>query len=81
MIGRKRQVKTIGFLILLSISLLYPFIQNNSVIFSEENNTAETIHISAQRSVTKQWIKNPTFESLGFSQVKILLIIARLCAA
>jgi len=60
---RKRQFKTIGFLILLSISLTFPFIQNNFDISYEENRDADFIKTSAQRSVTTQWIKNPTFES------------------
>ena len=57
---RKRQFKTIGFLILLSISLFFPFIQNNLDVPYEENRDADFVKTSAQRSVTQQWIKNPT---------------------
>ena len=60
---RKRQFKTIGFLILLSISLTFPLIQNNFDISYEQNRDADFVKTSAQRSVTTQWIKNPTFES------------------
>ena len=60
---RKRQFKTIGFLILLSISLTFPFIQNNFDISYEQNRDADFVKTSAERSVTQQWIKNPTFES------------------
>ena len=60
---RKRQFKTIGFLILLSISLFFPFIQNDFDISYEENRDTDFVKPSAQRSVTTQWIKNPTFES------------------
>jgi len=60
---RKRQFKIIGFLILLTISLTFPFIQNNFDISYEENRDADFVKTSAQRSVTKQWIKNPIFES------------------
>jgi len=60
---RKRQFKIIGFLILLNISLIIPFIQNNFDISYEENRDADFVKTSAQRSVTTQWIKNPTFES------------------
>ena len=60
---RKRQFKIIGFLILLTISLIFPFIQNNFDISYEENREADFVKTSAQRSVTTQWIKNPTFES------------------
>ena len=61
--GRKQQFKTIGFLILLTISLTFPFIQNDFDVSYEENGDADFIRISAQRSVTQQWIKNPTFEA------------------
>ncbi len=60
---RKRQFETIGFLILLSISLTFPFIQNSFDISYEENRDTDFVKTSAQRSVTQQWIKNPTFES------------------
>ena len=60
---RKRQFKSIGFLILLSISLFFPFIQNNLDVPYEENRDPNFVKTSAQRSVTKQWINNPTFES------------------
>jgi len=60
---RKRQFKTIGFLILLSISLTFPLIQNNFDISYEQNRDTDFVKTSAQRSVTQQWIKNPTFES------------------
>ena len=59
---RKRQFKTIGFLILLTISLTFPFIQNDFDISYEENRDTDFVKPSAQRSVTQQWIKNPTFE-------------------
>ena len=61
--GRKRQFKVIGFLILLSVSLYFPFIQNDNYISYEDNRSTDIVRTSAQRSVTKQWIKNPTFES------------------
>ncbi|GAG74870.1 unnamed protein product, partial [marine sediment metagenome] len=60
---RKRQLKTIGFLILLSVSLVYPFIQNKLDISYEENRDTDFVRTSAQKSVTSQWIKNPTFGS------------------
>ncbi|GAG34778.1 unnamed protein product, partial [marine sediment metagenome] len=61
MTERKRQFKTIGFLVLLSISLIFPFIQNNFDISYEENRDTDFVKTSAQRSVTKQWIENPNF--------------------
>jgi hypothetical protein len=61
--GRKQQFKPIGLLILLTISLFFPFIQNNFDYSYEENRDANFVKTSAQRSVTTQWIKNPTFES------------------
>ena len=61
---RRRQFKTIGFLILLSISLTFPFIQNNFDISYEENRDVDFVKTSAQRSVTKQWIKNSNFSSV-----------------
>ena len=63
---RKRQFKVIGFLFLLAVSLIFPFIQNNFDIYhdnSEEFTDPDDIKTSAQRSVISQWIKNPTFES------------------
>ena len=63
LIERKRQFKTIGFLILLTISLFFPFIQNNLDVSYEENKDSDFFKTSAQRTVTKQWIKNPTFEA------------------
>ncbi len=60
---RKRQFKTIGFLILLTTSLFFPYIQNNLDVSYEENKDTDFVKTSAQRSVTQQWIKNPTFES------------------
>jgi len=63
---RKRQFKTIGFLFLLSVSLIFPFIQNNFNAYYEDNNDftdRDFIRSSGQRAVTSQWIKNPTFES------------------
>ena len=48
---------------MLSISLFFPFIQNNLDISYEENRDVDFIKPSAQRSVTTQWINNPTFES------------------
>lgn len=60
---RKRQFKTIGFLILLSISLFFPYIQNIVDVSYVENRDTDFVKTSAQRSVTTQWIKNPTFES------------------
>ncbi|MBY9010333.1 MAG: hypothetical protein KGD74_10760 [Candidatus Lokiarchaeota archaeon] len=59
----KRQFKAIGFLILLSISLFFPFIQNNLNVSYEENRDTDFVKTSAQRFVTQQWINNPTFES------------------
>jgi len=61
--GRKRQFKTIGFLVLLSISLIFPFIQNNFDISYEENRDTDFVKTSAQRLVTEQWINNSIFES------------------
>ncbi|GAG30664.1 unnamed protein product, partial [marine sediment metagenome] len=60
---RKRQFKTIGFLVLLSISLIFPFIQNNFDISYEENRDTDFVKTSAQRVVTQQWINNSIFES------------------
>ena len=60
---RKRQFKTIGFLILLSISLFFPYNQNTVDASYVENRDTEFVKTSAQRSVTQQWIKNPTFEA------------------
>ncbi|NVM16782.1 MAG: hypothetical protein HWN80_03640 [Candidatus Lokiarchaeota archaeon] len=64
MTERKRQFKIIGFLILLSISLFLPFFQNNLDVSYEENRDTDFIKTSAQRSVTKQWIKNSNFSSV-----------------
>ena len=61
---RKRQFETIGFLILLSISLTFPFIQNIFDISYHENRDADFVKPSAQRSVTKQWITNSNFSSV-----------------
>ena len=61
---RKRQFKTIGFLILLSISLTFPFIQNNFDFSYEVKRDSDFVKTSAQRSVTKQWIKNSNFSSV-----------------
>ena len=58
---RKRQFKTIGFLILLSFSLFFPFIQNTLNVPYQENKDTDFLKTSAQRSVTKQWIKNSNF--------------------
>ena len=63
MTERKRQFKVIGFLILLSISLFFPYIQNIVDVPYVENRETDFVKTSAQRSVTQQWIKNPTFES------------------
>ncbi|GAH40114.1 unnamed protein product, partial [marine sediment metagenome] len=41
-----------------------PFIQNNFDISYEENRDADFVKTSAQRSVTKQWIKNSNFSSV-----------------
>jgi len=60
---RKRQFKIIGFLILLTISLIFPFIQNIADGYYEDSGDAYEIKPSAQRSVTTQWINNPTFEA------------------
>jgi len=48
---------------LLSISLFFPFIQNNLDVHYEDSEDADEVKTSAQRSVTTQWINNPTFEA------------------
>ncbi len=48
---------------MLSISLFFPFIQKNLDVSYEDNRNDDFVKTSIQRSVTKQWIKNPTFES------------------
>ncbi len=60
---KKRQFKTIGFLILLSISLTFPLIQNNFDISYEQNRDTDFVKTSAQRSVTQQWIRNSDFST------------------
>ena len=61
MTERKHQLVTIGFLILLSISLFFPLIQKNLDVSHKDNRDADLIKTSAQRSVTEQWIENPNF--------------------
>ena len=48
---------------MLSISLFFPFIQNNPDVHFEDSGDADEVKTSAQRSVTTQWINNPTFEA------------------
>ena len=63
MTERKRQFKVIGFLFLLAVSLVFPFIQNNPDVYHEDSGDTDEVKTSAQRSVTTQWINNPTFDA------------------
>ena len=63
---RKRQFKVIGLLFLLSISLIFPFIQNNFDVPYEETKDTDFIKTSAQRSVTTQWLKNNDFSTQDY---------------
>ena len=44
-----------------SISLIFPFIQNNFDISYEENRDVDFVKTSAQRSVTTEWLTNNEF--------------------
>lgn len=48
---------------MLSFSLILPIIQNKSDVYYEDSKDAYEAKSSAQRTVTTQWINNPTFES------------------
>lgn len=48
---------------MLTISLIFPFIQSNSDVNYEDSGGAYEVKTAAQRSVTTQWINNPTFEA------------------
>ncbi len=61
MIIKKKQLYILGLIFLLTLPYILPFIHDNKNIQSDkviENNVPLS---SAQRSVTKQWIKNPNF--------------------
>ncbi|MFX0073853.1 MAG: hypothetical protein ACFE96_00310 [Candidatus Hermodarchaeota archaeon] len=66
MTNRKRHIKTIGFLFLLSISLFIPFIpKDDERISSIPIGDTSILNISAQRSVTSEWLKNNDFATQG----------------
>lgn len=48
---------------MLSFSLILPIIQNKPDVYYEDSKDAYEVKSSAQRTVTTQWINNPTFES------------------
>jgi len=60
---RNIQIRIIGLLFLLTLFLIFPLIQNLLNISSVENRDTNFLKTSAQKAETREWIKNPTFES------------------
>ena len=60
---RNIQIRIIGLLFLLILFLIFPLIQNLLNISSVENRDTNFLKTSAQKAETREWIKNPTFES------------------
>ena len=63
MIIKKKQIFVLGLIVLLTISYVLPFIYDTKTNPSDKVIENKDPLSSAQRSVTKQWIKNPTFDS------------------
>lgn len=59
---KKRKIYFFVFIILTTL-ILVPFVEYFYDFESSSSEIIEDIHSSAERTVTKQWIKNPTFES------------------